>query len=79
MHPFCDGNGRIGRLFIPLYLISKGLLQKPSLYLSDFFEHNRTSYVDALMRVRQAHDICHWVKFFLNGIHITAEKGRNSF
>jgi len=79
IHPFCDGNGRIGRLLIPLYFISKGLLQKPSLYLSDFFERNKTSYVDALMRVRGANDISHWVKFFLNGVHVTSEKGRDTF
>ena len=79
IHPFCDGNGRIGRLLIPLYFISKGLLQKPSLYLSDFFERNRTSYVDALMRVREANDISHWVKFFLNGVQVTSEKGRDTF
>jgi Fic family protein len=79
VHPFCDGNGRIGRLLIPLYLISKGLLSKPSLYLSDFFEKHRASYIDALMRVREANDIIQWVKFFLNGLHVTAEKGRNTF
>jgi Fic family protein len=79
VHPFCDGNGRIGRLLIPLYLISKGLLKTPSLYLSDFFERNRTAYIDALMRVREANDLIHWVKFFLNGIHVTAEKGQSTF
>jgi Fic family protein len=79
IHPFCDGNGRIGRLLIPLYFINKGLLQKPSLYLSDFFERNRAAYVDSLMRVRLAHDLINWVKFFLNGVYVTAEKGRNSF
>lgn len=79
IHPFCDGNGRIGRLLIPLYLISKGLLKTPSLYLSDFFERNRTAYIDALMRVREANDLIHWVKFFLNSVHVTAEKGRNTF
>jgi Fic family protein len=79
VHPFCDGNGRIGRLLIPLYLISKGLLQKPSLYLSDFFERNRVGYVEALMRVREANDLIHWVKFFLTGVNSTAEKGRSTF
>lgn len=79
IHPFLDGNGRIGRLFIPLYLVSNGLLAKPSLYLSDFFERNRASYYDALMRVRVANDLIHWVRFFLRGVTETAIKGRDVF
>lgn len=79
IHPFLDGNGRIGRLLVPLYLVSRGLLAKPSLYLSDFFEKNRASYYDALMRVRVANDLQHWVIFFLNGVAQTAGKGRDVF
>lgn len=79
IHPFLDGNGRIGRLLIPLYLVSHGLLAKPSLYLSDFFERNRASYYDALMRVRTGNDLIHWVRFFLNGVAQTATKGRDVF
>lgn len=79
IHPFLDGNGRIGRLLIPLYLVDQKLLSKPSLYLSSFFEQNRAAYYDALTRVRMNDDLNHWVRFFLTGIIETATKGRDVF
>lgn len=79
IHPFLDGNGRVGRLMIPIYLISKGVLTQPILYLSDFFERHRTLYYDNLMRVRTHDDITQWYKFFLTGIIETASKGIQTF
>ncbi len=79
IHPFNDGNGRCGRLMITFYLVANKLLIKPSLYLSDFFEKNRTSYYDALSRVRESNDLGHWIKFFLNGVIATAENGKKTF
>ncbi|OHE81596.1 MAG: cell filamentation protein Fic [Lysobacterales bacterium GWF1_69_6] len=74
IHPFLDGNGRIGRLLITLYLVSSGVLEKPLLYLSDFFEHNKGLYYDNLTRVRERNDLGQWIKFFLTGIIQTAER-----
>lgn len=79
IHPFLDGNGRIGRLFITLYLVDRKLLTRPSLYLSDFFERNRGAYYDALTRVRESNDLNHWISFFLNAVIETAGKSLETF
>lgn len=79
IHPFLDGNGRVGRLMITLYLVEKKLLKKPILYLSDFFERNRTHYYDNLMRIREKDDLEQWFKFFIVGIIETAKKSISTF
>jgi len=79
IHPFLDGNGRIGRLLITLYLVSNGLLQHPSLYLSDFFERNKGAYYDALTVVRASNDLVHWVKFFLTAVIETSKNSIETF
>lgn len=72
IHPFLDGNGGLGRLLIVLYLVSFGLLHKPALYLSDFFERHRGEYYEHLMAVRTTHKLEPWVRFFLLGMRETA-------
>ena len=79
IHPFLDGNGRTGRLLIILYLISTGLLNKPVLYISDFFERNRMSYYDSLSMVKQNDNITQWLKFFLNGVIETSKNSIKTF
>lgn len=79
IHPFLDGNGRLGRLMIALYFASYKLLHKPALYLSDFFERNKTQYIDHLMAVREADQIEDWILFFLQGVVETAENSIKVF
>jgi Fic family protein len=79
IHPFLDGNGRVGRLMITLYLVNKGILKQPLLYLSDFFERNRSNYYDNLMRMRDKNGLLHWFKFFLVGVIETAKSGIQTF
>lgn len=79
IHPFLDGNGRIGRLLITLYLVSNNLLHKPTLYLSDFFERNKSTYYDNLTNVRSQNNLSQWLKFFLEGIRSTSENSIQTF
>jgi len=79
IHPFLDGNGRLGRLLITLYLVSNQLLTKPSLYLSAFFEKNKGYYYDNLMTVRRNSDLTQWIKFFLVGIIETSKESIQVF
>ena len=71
IHPFLDGNGRLGRLLIVLYLAGSGLLHKPALYLSDFFERHKGEYYDQLMAVRTTQKMEPWLRFFLLGMRET--------
>ena len=79
IHPFLDGNGRIGRLLITLYLVSNDVLKKPSLYLSDFFEKNKGYYYDNLMTVRLTSNLTQWIKFFLVGVIQTSKESIQVF
>ena len=74
IHPFLDGNGRIGRLLITFYLYQQGVLRKQLLYLSDFFKEYRQDYYDKLNDFRRKDDIEGWLKFFMQGIIETSEK-----
>lgn len=79
IHPFLDGNGRLGRLLIALYLSSFNLLEKPALYLSDYFERHKTQYVDNLMAVRESNNLKQWLVFFLHGVFETANNSIQVF
>jgi len=77
IHPFLDGNGRIGRLLIPLYMIEKNILTRPLLYMSEFFERDRSLYYENLTKVRNENSLLHWLKYFLIGIDESAKKASN--
>lgn len=74
IHPFKDGNGRLGRLLITLLLCSEGVLNDPLLYLSLYFKQNRQSYYDRLQLVRSHGDWEGWMRFFLQGMHEVAQQ-----
>lgn len=78
IHPFLDGNGRMGRLMIGLQLIDANILDKPALYISDYFERHRSDYYDALERVRHTGDYNHWVRFFLGAVIDVAQDAKNT-
>lgn len=79
IHPFSDGNGRIGRLLIPLYLVQKSVIKKPVLFLSDFFVKHKLQYFDNLEKVHQFADLKGWLKFFLVAVSKSAETGVSTF
>lgn len=72
IHPFSDGNGRIGRIVVPLMLCSEGLMGQPCFYLSEFFEHRNNDYQDKLLAVSADNDWTGWITFFLEAIEIQA-------
>ena len=72
IHPFLDGNGRIGRLLITLYMVQEKILAQPLLYLSTYFEKRKDLYYDNLNMVRVNNDMTHWIKYFLVGVEQTA-------
>lgn len=78
IHPFLDGNGRIGRLLITLFLVEKQVLSKPLLYLSHYFEKNKNLYYDNLTRVRTHNDMSQWIKYFLVGVEETAKQATST-
>ena len=79
IHPFLDGNGRTGRILIPIYLLSRGIINKPYFYISDYIEKNKNAYYDFLSRVRTQNDMISWIKFFLEATIETAKNARTKF
>ena len=78
IHPFWDGNGRIGRIMIPLYLMDKKIINKPLLYMSPYLEKTKLSYYDNLTRVRENNDMQCWLIYFLKGVITTAKNASHA-
>lgn len=78
IHPFLDGNGRVGRMLVLLYLMDKGLLQKPVLYISYFLKKNQMEYYDRMSWVRSGGNYEQWIHFFLEAVSEAAEDGMES-
>jgi Fic family protein len=77
IHPFLDGNGRLGRLLIPLFLQSKALLERPNFYMSEYLESNRDEYYARLLAISRDDDWTGWVAFFLKGLISQADANQN--
>ncbi len=77
IHPFLDGNGRVGRLLITFYLCQQGILERPVLYLSEFFKKNSQSYFDLLEGYHNRGEVVPWVNFFLEGVATVSEQAIN--
>jgi len=76
LHPFKDGNGRVGRMIIPLFLFHRKLLQSPDFYMSEYFEANRDAYIESMRTVSRDGDWTQWCEFFLKGVTLQAKKNQ---
>lgn len=77
LHPFLDGNGRLGRMLVPLFMVQMGLIQSPMFYISAFFERNKDEYLEKLLAISRDNDWTGWSKFFLRAVAEQAEENRN--
>ncbi len=76
LHPFLDGNGRLGRMFVPLFMFQKGLIQSPMFYISAFFEVHRDEYYERLLAVSREGDWTAWCRFFLTAVAQQADENQ---
>jgi Fic family protein len=76
IHPFLDGNGRLGRLIVPLFLVSRGVLKRPNFYLSEYLEAHRDEYYDRLLAISRDGDWTGWCRFFLSALITQAERNQ---
>jgi len=78
LHPFEDGNGRVGRMLIPLLLWEYGVLSAPHFFVSDYFERNKDTYIERLRGISEANDWSGWCRFFLTGLSAQAQKNMDT-